>query len=120
MTRDAPGEPPGHPDRELYERYGIDLETLQRMYLEWAQDKVPKSVVEARYLRTRKHHGKLFNKLVRTYLGIETQQPHPLNVKIHEIERENQRLRDLLRHHGIDPNEAIGSTSSNQERPSYE
>jgi DNA-binding transcriptional MerR regulator len=88
---------------ELMRRYGIDLNKLREMYAEWNENGVPKSVVEARYLRTRRFHGKLFSRLVREYLGVETEHPHPLRRRIEELtdevsqlRRENDELRTQL------------------------
>lgn len=84
------------------EDYGIDRETLERMYSEWREKKVPKTVVEQRYLGTRRHHGKLFSKLVEQHLGISTEQEHPMHARIRELESEVDRLRAILRENGID------------------
>ena len=75
--------------------YGIDRATLQRMYDEWTSG-VPKSTLEARYLGKTSAHGKVFSALVRKHLGIETERRSSLA-------EENERLRALLRAHGIDP-----------------
>lgn len=80
------------------EDYGIDLPTLRRMHEEW-QRGVPKSYLEEKYLKRTASHGKLFSSLVRRYLGIETERSHPLA-------EENERLRKLLKKHGIDPDSA--------------
>ena len=45
-------------------------------------------------------HGKLFTSLVRTHLGIETERRSKTVL-------ENERLRRLLRKHGIDPDEEV-------------
>ena len=75
--------------------YGIDEDTLRRMYEEW-QSGVAKSTLEARYLGKTSSHGKVFTSLVRRYLGIETE-------KRSSLAGENARLRALLAAHGIDP-----------------
>lgn len=87
---------------QLLRRYGIDRQTVELMYAEWHDAKVPKSVVEARYLRTRKHHGKLFNRLMRLVLAKETQNAHPLRARVEALETEVDRLRSLLAEHGIE------------------
>jgi hypothetical protein len=86
---------------DLMEKYGISLNTLQAMYRDWKEGKVPKSVVEARYLRTRRFHGKLFSRLVLAYLGIQTEHPHPLRNRIEELEREVAYLRQVLEQVGV-------------------
>lgn len=65
------------------------------MYHEWLNG-VPKSVVEQRFLGTSRAHGKRFSTIVRNQLGIDTEKQHPLVA-------ENERLRRLLRGHGINP-----------------
>jgi hypothetical protein len=92
----------GGSQAELLQRYGIDLATLRLMYEDWSDRKVPKSVVEARYLRTRRHHGKLFNSLVRRYLGVETERPSASRQRILTLEAENRHLRKLLELHQIE------------------
>ncbi len=77
--------------------YGIDLDTLRRMYREW-KDGASKSSLEIKYLGKVESHGKLFTSLVRTHLGIETERRSKTAL-------ENERLRRLLRKHGIDPDE---------------
>ena len=84
---------PTDSNAELKRLYGIDLQTLERMYLDWRDNGVPKSVVEARYLRTRRFHGKLFSRLVRKYLDVETQKQHPLTARLALMEHELKRLR---------------------------
>ena len=64
------------------------------MYKEWL-DGEAKSDVELRYLGTGRAHGKRFSLLVKKHLGIDTEKQHPLAA-------ENERLRQLLRSHGID------------------
>lgn len=59
---------------------------------------VSKTAIERRYLGKSTHHGKLFTKLVRDYLGVETARRHPLVVEV-------ARLRALLIANGIDPND---------------
>lgn len=99
VPRDEPGE--ALSDDELLQRYGIDAITLAEMYTSWARDGVPKSVVEARYLHTRRFHGKLFSRLVRTYLGIETERTHPLASRLRALEQEVEELRAILATEGI-------------------
>lgn len=101
-------------EQDLRRRYGIDMATLEAMYRDWKDHKIPKSVVEARYLRTRRNHGKLFSRLVREYLQIETQEAHPLKRRIGDLveecadlRRENEALRRLLETHGIDPEKQV-------------
>ena len=77
-------------------RYGIDKDTLEAMYLEWRQGVRSKTAIERRYLGVSTHHGKLFTKLVRHHLGLETEQRHPLHAEV-------MRLRQLLERNGIDP-----------------
>lgn len=93
--------PEGESNELLLRRYGVDRATVEQMYREWSEEKVPKSVVEARYLRTRRHHGKLFNRLVRNVLGKETQLAHPMVARVQALEEENARLRAMLEEHGI-------------------
>lgn len=95
-------------EQDLRRRYGIDLATLRAMYRDWKEDGVPKSVVEARYLRTRRQHGKLFSRLVREYLDVETQSAHPLRRRVEELTEEVvalraeiERLRERLRSGGL-------------------
>lgn len=84
---------------EMDARLGTDreVELARDMYRAW-QSGVAKSEIERRFLGTTRAHGKRFSTIVRNNLGIETERVHPLAV-------ENQRLRALLRRHGIDPNE---------------
>jgi DNA-binding SARP family transcriptional activator len=77
------------------EDFGIDLDTLKRMYREW-QEGAPKGHLEQKYLKKTESHGKLFSSLVRKYLGKETEKRHPLV-------KENERLREMLRSHNVDP-----------------
>lgn len=65
------------------------------MYKEWLAGNA-KSDVELRYLGTSRAHGKRFSLMVKKHLGINTEKEHPLPV-------DNERLRSLLRAHGIDP-----------------
>jgi hypothetical protein len=76
--------------------YGLDLPTLRIMYAEWESGGISKSAVERRYIGKSTHHGKLFTKLVRRHLGIETERRAPLAQEV-------MRLRALLVEHGIDP-----------------
>ena len=101
-------------EQDLRRRYGIDMATLEAMYRDWRDNKIPKSVVEARYLRTRRNHGKLFYRLVRDYLKIETQEAHPLKRRIDDLteecadlRRENEALRSMLKTHGLDPGQQV-------------
>ncbi len=75
--------------------YGIDKATLRVMYERW-KDGAAKSTLEIEYLGRYGSHGKLFSSLVRTHLGIETERRSKTVI-------ENERLRQLLRKHGIDP-----------------
>ncbi len=93
--------PDVRPASELLQRYGITVDTLGAMYRDWNEHKVPKSVVEARYLRTRRFHGKLFSRLVLAYLGIQTERTHPLLDRIDELEQEVAYLRKMLDSNGI-------------------
>jgi adenylosuccinate lyase len=84
--------------------YGITIQTLQSMLEEW-QRGVPKSTIERRYLGKSTHHGKLFTRLVREFLHVNTEHVHPLRLEV-------DRLRGLLVAHGIDPDsESSGSTT---------
>lgn len=78
------------------EDYGLDLPTLRKMYAEWQEGGWSKSAIEHRYLGKTTHHGKLFTKLVREHLHVETERPSSLKT-------ENRRLRLLLVEHGVDP-----------------
>lgn len=78
------------------EDYGIDLPTLKMMYGEWQNGKRSKSAIERRYIGKTTYHGKLFTKLVRQHLAIETETRSPLTAEV-------ARLRTLLLQHGIDP-----------------
>lgn len=82
--------------------YGIDLDTLRQMYDEW-QRGTPKSRLETTYLHKSEPHGKLFSSLVRRYLGHDTERRRPLAEEVGKLREENQRLRQLLVRHGIDP-----------------
>lgn len=80
------------------EEYGIDKETLQRMYSDWRAG-ASKSELERKYLGKGESHGKVFSSLVRRYLGIETERTHPLvkenerlTVEIERLKRENDQL----------------------------
>ena len=77
--------------------YGIDKATLREMYERW-KDGASKSSLEIDYLGKVESHGKLFTSLVRTHLGIETERRSKTVI-------ENERLRRLLRKHGINPDE---------------
>ena len=82
--------------------HGIDLPTLRRMYGDW-QAGTPKSALERRYLRKGESHGKLFSSLVRQHLGIETEKRSHQSEELDRLRADNDRLRSLLRLHGIDP-----------------
>lgn len=77
--------------------YGIDIATLRKMYAAW-QTGASKSSLETRYLGKVERQGKLFTSLVRKHLGIETEKRSKTVI-------ENERLRRLLREHGIGPEE---------------
>jgi hypothetical protein len=82
--------------------YGITREVLQEMYDLWCQG-AKKSDLERRYLDKPESHGKLFSRLVREHLGIETEGKSHLTAERDALMREVARLTSLLRHHGIDP-----------------
>lgn len=82
--------------------YGIDLDTLRRMYDEWRAG-ATKSQLERTYLNKPESHGKLFSSLVREHLGIETEARSPLAAENARLRAENSRLRALLARAGIDP-----------------
>lgn len=84
------------------DEYGIDLATLRRMYAEWEAG-AKKSALERQYLNKPESHGKLFTSLVREHLKIDTEKRSTLTQRLRDAERENARLRALLRAHGIDP-----------------
>jgi hypothetical protein len=86
------------------EDYGLDLPTLEVMYSEWKVGGRSKSAIERRYIGKSTHHGKLFTKLVREYLHLETERTSSLKL-------ENQRLRSLLQSHGINPDAEEGPSS---------
>lgn len=77
------------------EDYGIDLESLKRMYAEYLAG-ATKSGLELKYLDNTTGHGKVFSSLVRRYLHIETE-------KRSSLSKENARLKAVLRDHGINP-----------------
>lgn len=87
------------------EDYGIDLATLRVMYEEWKSVGRSKSAIERRYLGKSTHHGKLFTKLVRDHLAIETQESSPLRAEV-------ERLRQLLVANGIEPDQAAATDPS--------
>lgn len=89
------------------EQFGIDRDTLQRMYDEWVQG-AKKSDLERRYLGKPESHGKLFTALVREHLGIETERRSNLAAERDALLHENERLRALLRARGIDPDTEAG------------
>jgi hypothetical protein len=74
-----------------------EVQLARDMYHAWVSG-TTKSEIELRFLGTTRAHGKRFSTIVRNNLGIETEKTHPLTV-------ENNRLRALLRQHGIDPDE---------------
>lgn len=80
--------------------YGITKEILREMYEAWCQG-AKKSDLERRYLNKPESHGKLFTNLVRQHLGIDTEQKSQLTAERDELLREVQRLKALLRQHGI-------------------
>jgi hypothetical protein len=82
--------------------YGIDRETLQRMYDLW-RDGAKKSDLERRFLDKPESHGKLFSALVREHLGIETERRSGLTAERDTLRAEVARLRARLSAHGIDP-----------------
>lgn len=83
---------------------GIDVDTVRQIFDEWRQG-AKKSALERKYLDKPESHGKLFSSLVREHLGIETERRSTLTDRNVWLEGENERLRALLRLHGIDPNE---------------
>ena len=81
------------------------------MYAAWVGG-MTKSDVEQRFLGTNRAHGKRFSLLVRHHLGVDTEKRHPLAV-------ENDRLRNLLKRHGIDPDslrDTNGNSSKSEEQ----
>ncbi len=84
------------------ETYGIDLPTLKTMYQLYC-DGAKKSDLERRFLDKPESHGKLFTRLVRDHLGIETERRSSTSERVSELEREVARLRRRLRIHGLDP-----------------
>ncbi|MGD9794706.1 MAG: hypothetical protein AB7V43_14615 [Acidimicrobiia bacterium] len=86
------------------EHYGIDIDVLRRMYREWLGG-AKKSDLERRYLDKPESHGKLFTNLVREHLGIETERRSTMGTERDALAREVARLTELLRAHGINPNE---------------
>ena len=82
--------------------YGIDLATLRTMYDAWCAG-AKKSDLERRYLDKPESHGKLFTRLVRDYLFIETERHSSLTSERDELAAEVRRLTALLRSHGINP-----------------
>jgi hypothetical protein len=84
------------------EEYGITEDALRQMYAEWRAG-AKKSDLERRYLGKPESHGKLFTRLVRDYLGIETERHSHLTAERNELAAEVQRLTALLRANGIDP-----------------
>ena len=84
----------------MLEHYGLDRATVEKMYAEWKSGKYSKSAIERRYLGKSTHNGKLFSKLVKDCLDINT-------VTASSTHRELGRLRSLLEAHDIDPNSGI-------------
>lgn len=89
-------------DSELRRLYGISLKTLEQMYEEWTSG-AAKSVLENKYLETGKFHGKRFTRLVKKYLGIDTEQPRGLQAEVTALRERVQQLEDVLEQHGIRP-----------------
>ncbi len=75
---------------------GLTLDDVKEMYRLWSVEGIPKSKLERQFIGAPVHHGKMFNRLVKRYLGIDIQRPH-------RLVRENERLRKLLIRNGIDP-----------------
>jgi hypothetical protein len=84
------------------ERYGIDEAILREMYQTWLDGDLSKSALEQRYLGTSSHHGKLFTRLVRQHLGIETGKQHAMSRRNELLMREVGRLRRLVEQLGGD------------------
>lgn len=82
--------------------YGINNAILREMYDQWRAG-AKKSELERRYLGKPESHGKLFTNLVREHLGFETERQSGLAAERDQLRREVDRLRSLLRDHGIDP-----------------
>jgi hypothetical protein len=72
-------------------------EDLFTWYNQWKAGR-SKNDIERRELDKPQAHGKLITRLWRERFNIETEGVHPLVT-------ENQRLRELLETHGIDPKE---------------
>jgi hypothetical protein len=90
--------------------YGIDLDTLRRMYAEWRAG-ATKSHLERTYLNKPESHGKVFTSLVRTHLGIETERRSSLHDERDQLRSEVERLTRLLIAHGVDPTAPSASRS---------
>ena len=82
------------------EHYGLDRATVEKMYDEWKSGKYSKSAIERRYLGKSTHNGKLFSKLVKDCLNVDT-------VIASSTHRELDRLRSLLRANNIDPKSGV-------------
>jgi hypothetical protein len=78
----------------------ISRDNAWQMYLEWRDNKVPKSLLEQQYMGISQAHGKRFTSVVRQYFGIDTEKQHPMAV-------ENHKLKEILRRSGIDPDIAL-------------
>jgi len=79
---------------------GIDIETLRELYDLWCNG-ATKSSLERDYLRAPQSHGKLFSRLIREHLDIETEKRSSQSDRIAELEREVERLRTILQTHGL-------------------
>ena len=84
----------------ILEQYGLDRAMVEEMYDEWKSGRLSKSAIERRYLGKSTFNGKLFSKLVKDCLGIDT-----VTASSERLERE--RLRSLLVAHGIDPETGV-------------
>ena len=79
---------------------GIDIDTLRTMYDQWCGG-ATKSSLERDYLEAPQSHGKLFSRLVRDHLGVETEKRSSQSDRIAELEREVERLNQILQSHGL-------------------
>ncbi|MDE0161292.1 MAG: hypothetical protein OXL98_06090 [Acidimicrobiaceae bacterium] len=86
----------------MLEHYGLDRATVEQMYEEWKSGEHSKSAIERRYLGKSTHNGKLFSKLVKDCLDIDT-------VTASSTHRELERLRSLLEAHDIDPKTGVAA-----------
>ena len=80
------------------EDYGINQATLQRMYDEWGRWHTEERA-GAPVHRESAEPRQTVSGLVRRELGIETERRHALVA-------ESRRLRELLKRHGVDPEDA--------------